>query len=246
MKLLVSWRLPGLVEGTRGKEGELSSTSSLLVSLSLRSNDLLLLLSPVGQTLAWNRHHQLLCKQLPSLTYKLKGHQLDEPTRLDALLLARLAAEHFSAPDRIPSNIIKTISNFPPESFLPHELFLSLLPTHSLTSSSPIPSLLAPHLPPHLTSSELDLLLARFPRNNHSLTSQDSNLEPFANVVLAGISRAANHSCSPSAVISCSWQGDGVLNVGLRTIRSLREEDEVRRFCASLCLVLRASAGERC
>lgn len=180
-----------------------------------------------GQKKAWDRHHRLLCQQLPAIAHKLRILKLDEPDRLDAILLARLASEHFA--DQTPSQMLLDHPAFSADTTTldlpPPLLFLSLLSTE--TTSSTLPTLLAPHLPSHLTASELTLLLSRFGRNNHVLVAPSDRLEPIAHAVLARVSRAVNHACAPSAVMSCSWVEDGEIRVGVRTIRSLQEGEEV-------------------
>lgn len=145
---------------------------------------------------------------------------MSEVERLDAMLLARLAVEHFKVElDGQPWDDIEDPFDLPP-----NQLFLSLM--SAPPSPSPLPALLATLLPDHITEDLLARLYSRFQRNNHVLVTPDAALKPFAHAVLASVSRAVNHSCLPSGVVVTTWV-DGKPHVGVRVIRDLAEGDEV-------------------
>ncbi|CED83235.1 Predicted histone tail methylase containing SET domain [Phaffia rhodozyma] len=176
------------------------------------------------QQKAWLNHHKILCKVLPRIRHALLSVQMNESERTDGLLLCKLAVQYFSNINEASlPNLTKAHASSLSSS--PSETFLSLLSTPT-PSSSLLPELLPPFLPSHLTPDILSSLLSRFQRNNHVLSTPDMKLEPFAHAVLAPISRAVNHSCAPSAAVSCSWGADGLI-VGLRTLRALKEGEEV-------------------
>lgn len=156
------------------------------------------------------------------------GHGVTDVERLDAVLLARLAVEHFkTAQEGVPwdADAIEDPLDLPQS-----QLVLSLMEAPAATTDGPgssIPGLLASLLPAHIDEAMLTGLYARFQRNNHVLVSPDAALRPFANAVLARVSRAVNHSCLPSAVVTTTW-AEGRPRVGVRIIQALAAKEEVR------------------
>jgi hypothetical protein len=154
------------------------------------------------------------------------GRGVTDVERLDAVLLARLAVEHFkTAQEGVPwdAEVIEDALDLPQS-----QLVLSLMAAPATTLASPIPALVASLLPAHIDEQMLKGIYARFQRNNHVLVAPDAALRPFANAVLARVSRAINHSCLPSGVVVTTWV-EGRPQVGVRTIRALAAGEEVGR-----------------
>lgn len=180
----------------------------------------------------------MLCKVLVALSHRLGSGGADgrggvtEVDRLDALLLARLAAEHFrTAQETQAWDPVGAADDDDDDALdLPQsQLFLSLMPAPAPVPASRLPALLAPLLPDHLDEPTLARLHARFQRNNHVLVGPDAALRPVAHAALAKVSRAVNHSCLPSGVVVTTLR-EGKPCVGVRIIRDLAQGDEVRHF----------------
>ncbi|KAI0269910.1 hypothetical protein BC834DRAFT_922711 [Gloeopeniophorella convolvens] len=137
------------------------------------------------QSLSWKAHHRRICKSYP-LYIASPAHGLLPPQeRMDALLLAQLAAETSSADPA-------------PDESSPFSIFMSLMPSKSPPSH-------LPHMPVHangtITRNHLLEFYSRFGNNNFIM---HSHLISFGHGIYPLASRLFNHSCVPNAAIRYS------------------------------------------